>query len=73
VIDGGELTVKLVAAVEPNLTASARSSSLEIASRGDQPPLGASGGSSSSQDLGDQGFPRPPDVKEFPVHNLEMP
>jgi hypothetical protein len=23
--------------------------------------------------LGDRGFPNPPDVKEFPVHNLQMP
>lgn len=23
------------------------------------------------EDLGDQGFPNPPDVKEFPVHNLQ--
>ena len=23
------------------------------------------------QDLGDKGFPSPPDVKEFPVHNLQ--
>jgi hypothetical protein len=22
--------------------------------------------------LGDQGFPSPPDVKEFPVHNLQI-
>ena len=25
------------------------------------------------QGLGDRGFPNPPDVKEFPVHNLETP
>lgn len=25
------------------------------------------------QGLGDRGFPSPPDVKEFPVHNLQMP
>jgi hypothetical protein len=23
-------------------------------------------------DLGDRGFPNPPDVKEFPVHNLQI-
>ena len=23
------------------------------------------------QGLGDRGFPNPPDVKEFPVHNLQ--
>jgi hypothetical protein len=23
--------------------------------------------------LGDRGFPNPPDVKEFPVHNLQTP
>ncbi|MCW3067406.1 MAG: hypothetical protein JWL67_31, partial [Solirubrobacterales bacterium] len=23
------------------------------------------------QSLGDRGFPAPPDVKEFPVHNLQ--
>jgi hypothetical protein len=25
------------------------------------------------QGLGDRGFPNPPDVKEFPVHNLQIP
>jgi hypothetical protein len=25
------------------------------------------------QELGDQGMPAPPDVKEFPVHNMTMP
>jgi hypothetical protein len=25
------------------------------------------------QELGARGFPNPPDVKEFPVHNLETP
>jgi hypothetical protein len=25
------------------------------------------------QGLGDRGFPNPPDVKEFPVHNLQTP
>jgi hypothetical protein len=25
------------------------------------------------QGLGDRGFPGPPDVKEFPVHNLQTP
>jgi hypothetical protein len=25
------------------------------------------------QSLGDRGFPTPPDVKEFAVHNLQMP
>jgi hypothetical protein len=25
------------------------------------------------QGLGERGFPSPPDVKEFPVHNLETP
>jgi hypothetical protein len=25
------------------------------------------------QGLGDRGFPNPPDVKQFEVHNLEMP
>jgi hypothetical protein len=25
------------------------------------------------QGLGDQGFPNPPDVKEFPVHNFTKP
>jgi hypothetical protein len=25
------------------------------------------------QSLGDEGFPGPPDVKEFPVHNLQTP
>jgi hypothetical protein len=25
------------------------------------------------QGLGDRGFPSPPDVREFPVHNLETP
>ena len=25
------------------------------------------------QSLGDRGFPNPPDVKEFAVHNLQMP
>ena len=25
------------------------------------------------QGLGDQGFPGQPDVKEFPVHNLQIP
>ena len=25
------------------------------------------------QGLGDRGFPGPPDVKEFPVHNLQIP
>jgi hypothetical protein len=25
------------------------------------------------QGLGDRGFPSPPDVKEFPVHNLQTP
>ena len=25
------------------------------------------------QELGDRAFPNPPDVKEFPVHNLQIP